>query len=74
MIFKAISTAFIATALVIPPMEFCVGDCLVGDIIGRIIGGAIVNGANNRRAITRKYAPVALFCPTIAEPRSAGRP
>ena len=57
MIFKAISTAFIATALIIPPMEFCVGDCLVGDIIGRIIGGAIVNGANNRRAITRKYAP-----------------
>ena len=58
MIFKTISTAFIATALVITPMESNAGDGLVGGIIGGIIGGAIVNGANNnRRATTRRYTP-----------------
>lgn len=58
MIFKTISTAFIATALVVTPMQSQAGDGLVGGIIGGIIGGAIVSSANkNHRTTTRKYAP-----------------
>lgn len=58
MVFKKISTAFVATALVVTPIQSQAGDALVGGIIGGIIGGAIVNGANkNRRTTTRKYAP-----------------
>lgn len=58
MVFKKISTALVATALVVAPIEAYAGDALVGGIIGGIIGGAIVNGVNNnRRTTTRKYAP-----------------
>lgn len=52
MVFKHISTALIATALVITPVAASAGDGLVGGIIGGIIGGAIVNGANNNRRAT----------------------
>jgi peptidoglycan hydrolase-like protein with peptidoglycan-binding domain len=56
--FKSISTAVIATALVITPIESQAGDGLVGGIIGGIIGGAIANGANTqRRTTTRTYTP-----------------
>jgi peptidoglycan hydrolase-like protein with peptidoglycan-binding domain len=56
---KSISTALVATALVITPIESQAGDGLVGGIIGGIIGGAIVNGANNQRrtTTTRTYTP-----------------
>lgn len=59
MYFKRISTALIATAMVVTPIESQAGDALVGGIIGGIIGGAIVNGANNNRrsTTTRKSAP-----------------
>ncbi|WP_022702823.1 peptidoglycan-binding domain-containing protein [Pseudorhodobacter ferrugineus] len=58
MVFKKISTAFVATALVITPMQSQAGDAFVGGIIGGIIGGAIANSANqNRKTTTRKAAP-----------------
>ena len=54
MVFKRISTAMIATAMVMAPLESHAGDALVGGIIGGIIGGAIVNESNKNR---RKAAP-----------------
>ncbi|QCO56975.1 peptidoglycan-binding protein (plasmid) [Pseudorhodobacter turbinis] len=55
MIFKSISTAFVATAMVVTPLEVHAGDGLVGGIVGGIIGGVIVNEANkNRRTTTRR--------------------
>ncbi|WP_198144896.1 peptidoglycan-binding domain-containing protein [Pseudorhodobacter aquimaris] len=55
MVFKRISTAFVATAMVVAPLEVHAGDGLVGGIVGGIIGGVIVNEANkNRRTTTRR--------------------
>lgn len=55
--FKSISTALIATALVISPTESQANDGFVGGIIGGIIGGAIANSANNQRRTTTRSTP-----------------
>jgi len=65
--FKRISTALVATALLVTPLQSHAGDGLVGGIIGGIIGGAIVNESNrNRRATTRKYAPKKSTRPSVS--------